>query len=273
MNLLLHGVGDPAGNKELPIACEDSLAVPPRKRVDVVLTNPPFGVKGSYIRNTGGGAEGELSRRDFWAQTSNKQLNFLQHVHAMLKPGGRAAVVVPDNVLFEGGAAEEIRKRLLTTCDVHTLLRLPSGIFYAHGVKANVLFFDHLPKATKDSEKAKKLWVYDLRTDTKFSLKSNPLGEADLAEFVACYNPSDRQKRNASIVAGQNVQRWRSFDVSWVLERPSASLDIAWSVEPIHNLVPAAERLRVLANRVAADLRRAIQQVEEAGHGLSLPVE
>jgi type I restriction enzyme M protein len=155
MNLLLHGVGDPTGKTELPISCEDSLANPVRKSVDVVLTNPPFGVKGSFFSTTDEGSAGEVVRKDFWVRTSNKQLNFLQHVYTMLKPGGRAAVVVPDNVLFEGAAAEEIRRRLLTTCDVHTLLRLPTGIFYAHGVKANVLFFDLLPAETNGAARAR----------------------------------------------------------------------------------------------------------------------
>ncbi len=127
MNLLLHGVGDPTGKAELPISCEDSLANPPRRLVDVVLTNPPFGVKGSFFSTADESSAGEVVRKDFWVRTSNKQLNFLQHVYTMLKPGGRAAVVVPDNVLFEGGAAEEIRRRLLATCDVPYPLAAPDG--------------------------------------------------------------------------------------------------------------------------------------------------
>ena len=265
MNLLLHGIDDPAGDNELPIVCEDSLAAPPRKRVDVVLSNPPFGVKGSFIKTSEEGVEGEVVRTDFWARSSNKQLNFLQHIYSLLKPGGRAAVVVPDNVLFEGGAAEEIRRRLLTTCDVHTLLRLPSGLFYAHGVKANVLFFDLLsPKAA--SSRSRALWVYDLRVGNRFSLKSNPLQREHLAEFVEFYHPEDRQRRKAS--PGEAFQRWRDFDVSWILKQPSASLDISWVPESQDDPMPASERLRFLSNRVAADLRKAIQHVEEAGRGL-----
>src|SRR5206468_5456495 len=122
-------------------------------------------------------------REDFWASTSNKQLNFLQHLKTLLMMNGRAAVVVPDNVLFEGGAGETIRRKLLHECDVHTLLRLPTGIFYAQGVKANVLFFDRKPASETASTKT--LWVYDLRTNVHFTLKENPMKRENLDEFVA----------------------------------------------------------------------------------------
>ena len=138
-------------------------------------------------------------RDDFWATTSNKQLNFVQHVKTLLKINGRAAVVVPDNVLFEGGAGETVRRKLLHECDVHTLLRLPTGIFYAQGVKANVLFFDRKPAS--ETPWTKTLWVYDLRTNKHFTLKTNPLKRADLDEFVACYHPENRHERTADLVA------------------------------------------------------------------------
>ena len=138
-----------------------------------------------------------------WASTSNKQLNFLQHVFTILKQHGRAAVVVPDNVLFEGGAGETIRRELLKQADVHTLLRLPTGIFYAQGVKANVLFFDRKPAADKQAWTTK-LWIYDLRTNLHFTLKENPLKRADLDDFVACYSAKDRTKRKES-------ERWKPF--------------------------------------------------------------
>lgn len=267
MNLLLHGVGNPQGDAELPIACEDSLATMPRTHVDVVLTNPPFGVKGSFVATGDDGpSNGEVVRKDFWVRTSNKQLNFLQHVCSMLLPGGRAAVVVPDNVLFEGGAAEEIRRRLLDRCDVHTLLRLPPGIFYAHGVKANVLFFDLLKKGETAPGK---LWVYDLRSENKFSLKSNPISSAHLADFVARYKPSKRGKRKADDGKSDGFPRWRAFVASSLRARPSCSFDIAWSREVAENPVPAAERLRVLSARVAADLREALLSVEKVSRGLS----
>jgi type I restriction enzyme M protein len=271
MNLLLHGVGDPTGDAELPIACEDSLAECPKTQVDVVLTNPPFGVKGSFVAvGDNGPSNTEMVRRDFWVRTANKQLNFLQHVYSLLVPGGRAAIVVPDNVLFEGGAAEEIRRRLLANCDVHTLLRLPTGIFYAHGVKANVLFFDILRKGEAIPGK---LWVYDLRSDNRFSLKSNPISTTHLADFVLRYKAGERNKRKADDGRETGLQRWRAFDISSILARPSCSFDLTWSPAVTENPVPAGERLRVLATRVAAELREALQQVEKAGFGLPSPLD
>ena len=164
----------------------------------MVLANPPFGKKSSVtIVNEAGEAEKEaltINRDDFWASTSNKQLNFLQHVFTILKQHGRAAVVVPDNVLFEGGAGETIRRELLKQADVHTLLRLPTGIFYAQGVKANVLFFDRKPAQEKPW--TEKLWIYDLRTNKHFTLKENPLKRADLDDFVACYHAENRHERS-----------------------------------------------------------------------------
>src|SRR5256885_15182146 len=147
----------------------------------MVLTNPPFGKKSSVtIVNEAGDEEKQsliVHRDDFWASTSNKQLNFLQHVFTILKQHGRAAIVVPDNVLFEGGAGETVRRELLKQADVHTLLRLPTGIFYAQGVKANVLFFDRKPAAEKPW--TEKLWIYDLRTNKHFTLKEPSSSEID----------------------------------------------------------------------------------------------
>lgn len=149
MNLYLHGIG----GEESPIIVVDALVSDPGDRFEMVLTNPPFGKKSSVtIMNGDGKGEKEAlvyERQDFWATTSNKQLNFLQHVKTLLKINGKAAIVVPDNVLFEGGAGETVRRKLLAECDVHTLLRLPTGVFYAQGVKANVLFFDKKPAREK----------------------------------------------------------------------------------------------------------------------------
>ena len=201
MNLLLHGISD-RKHDTLPIVCADSLREKPRKCVDVVLTNPPFGTKGSAgsgesaRKRFDGKDELTTARSDFWAQTANKQLNFVQHVVSLLKPGGRAAVVVPDNVLFESGAATSVRRHLLETCDVHTLLRLPRGLFYAQGIKANVLFFDRL--RSEGPAPSRLLWVYDLRSDSRrMSLKTNPLQREDLAEFVTVFRPGARGKRGA----------------------------------------------------------------------------
>ncbi|PKK81404.1 MAG: DNA methyltransferase, partial [Thermoplasmata archaeon HGW-Thermoplasmata-2] len=184
MNLYLHGIG----GTESPITVGDSLISDPGDKYEMVLTNPPFGKKSSVtIVNGDGKAEKEsltYERQDFWATTSNKQLNFVQHVKTILKINGKAAVVVPDNVLFEGGAGETVRRKLLHEFDVHTLLRLPTGIFYAQGVKANVLFFDKRPASEKPW--TEKLWIYDLRTNVHFTLKTNTLASDDLQDFVKC---------------------------------------------------------------------------------------
>src|SRR4051812_20514428 len=184
MNLILHGVGPEGAEGEPPVQTDDSLRGDPGTRFDLVLTNPPFGKKSSVmVVNASGDQEREaltVVRDDFWASTGNKQLNFLQHVKTLLKVPGRAAVIVPDNVLFEGGAGETIRRKLLHECDVHTLLRLPTGIFYAQGVKANVLFFDRKPASATPWTQA--VWIYDLRTNVHLTLKTNPLKRAPDAE-------------------------------------------------------------------------------------------
>src|SRR5205814_5729809 len=176
--------------------------------------NPPFGRKSSmtFVSDDGEVAREDLVvvRDDFWASTSNKQLNFVQHVKTLLAINGRAAVVMPDNVLFEGGAGETVRRRLLEECDVHTLLRLPTGVFYAQGVKANVLFFDRKPASETPWTKA--LWIYDLRTNQHFTLKQNPLRREHLDEFVAIYKPHARQER-------EETERFHVFPYEELLKR------------------------------------------------------
>ena len=167
MNMLLHGIGH-ANGREL-IEVRDWLAKTPSTTVDVVLAIPPFGV------GTVTGENYATSRTDLWTETTNKQLNFVQHIYTLLKLNGRAAVIVPDNVLFESGAEETIRRKLLQQCDVHTLLRLPNGIFYAGGVKANVLFFDKKPPRPDGSPATRQLWVYDFRNGQHFTMKQNSL--------------------------------------------------------------------------------------------------
>ena len=190
MNLYLHGIG----GEEPVIVVDDSLRSHPGVNFDLVLTNPPFGRKSSItFINAEGASQREMlsvERPDFWATTSNKQLNFLQHVRTLLKTHGRAAIVVPDNVLFESGAGEAVRRHLLDECDVHTLLRLPTGIFYAHGVNANVLFFDRKP--ARETPWTQDLWIYDLRTNYRFTLKTNPMTREHLDDFVSCYNANVR---------------------------------------------------------------------------------
>lgn len=259
MNLLLHGIGSQDFE---PVEAADSLASDPGERFNIVLTNPPFGKKSSY---TVVGQEGEVSkeretyeRDDFWATTSNKQLNFVQHVKTILAVNGRAAVVVPDNVLFEGGAGETVRRKLLHDCDVHTLLRLPTGLFYAQGVKANVLFFDKKPAS--ETPWTKKLWIYDLRTNQHFTLKTNPLKRDDLDEFVQCYNPANRHERKATWSEKKPDGRWRAYNYDELIARDKASLDIFWlkdeSLEASDNL-PDPD---VIAQEIVDDLEAALEQ-------------
>lgn len=262
MNLLLHGIGAPNG--ESPIAVDDSLAADPGERYPMVLTNPPFGKKSSM---TIIGAEGETSREsltvvreDFWATTSNKQLNFVQHVKTLLDIEGRAAVVVPDNVLFEGGAGETVRRRLLHECDMHTLLRLPTGIFYAQGVKANVLFFDRKPAS--EHPWTKELWIYDLRTNQHFTLKQNPLTYEHIVPFIEAYTPENRHAREES-------ERFKRFRYEELMARDKVSLDITWlrdeSLEDTDNLPPP----EVIAAEIAEDLEAALTQFAEIAASLS----
>src|SRR4029079_1393204 len=228
MNMMLHGIGS---DKDLPTVVTYSLAADPGDRFDIVMTNPPFGKKSS---TTIVGEEGQVSkerdiveRDDFWATTSNKQLNFVQHVKTLLKQNGRAAVVVPDNVLFEGGAGETVRRKLLHECDVHTLLRLSTGLFYAQGVKANVLFFDKKPAS--ETPWTKKLWIYDLRTNEHFTLKTDPLKREDLSECVECYGAGgNRHSRKPTWSEQTPDGRWRAYDYDELAKRDKVSLDIFW---------------------------------------------
>lgn len=210
MNLYLHGIG----TNRSPIVCDDSLEKTPSHMVDVILANPPFGTRpaGSV----------EINRPDFYVETKNNQLNFLQHIMVMLKANGRAAVVLPDNVLFEGNAGEVIRKKLLSDFNLHTILRLPTGIFYAQGVKANVLFF-------QNGSPTKEIWFYDYRTGIKHTLATNPLQRHHLDDFVKCYNAENIAGRIETFDAETNPNgRWRKFSIDEILKRDKTSLDITW---------------------------------------------
>ncbi len=251
MNLVLHGIG----GDDSPIVVADSLAADFGERFEMVLTNPPFGKKSSVtvVNGEGKGEKEALTyeRQDFWATTSNKQLNFVQHITTLLKMNGKAAVVVPDNVLFEGGAGETVRRKLLKSCDVHTLLRLPTGVFYAQGVKANVIFFDRKPAS--DKPWTEKVWIYDLRTNQHFTLKTNPLKLDDLQDFIKCYNPDNRHRR-------KETEQFKSFTYDELMQRDKASLDIFWlkdeSLEDSANL-PDPD---VLAAEIAENLEAALAQ-------------
>ena len=270
MNLLLHGIGPSGDEADPPVSTDDSLRADLGTRFELVLTNPPFGKKSSVlVINEEGDEEKQaltVVRDDFWASTSNKQLNFVQHVKTLLKINGRAAVVVPDNVLFEGGAGETVRRKLLHECDVHTLLRLPTGIFYAQGVKANVLFFDRKPASETPWTKA--LWIYDLRTNQHFTLKTNPLKRSDLDDFVACYHPENRHERKPTWSEKNPAGRWRSYPYEELLQRDKVSLDIFWlkdeSLEDSANL-PAPD---IIAADIVEDLRTALEQFEAISEDL-----
>ncbi len=261
MNLYLHGIGGAAS----PVEQRDPLLSDPGGRYDLVLTNPPFGKRQSFrIVNQEGDIETERQdyvREDFTVTTSNKQLNFLQHIMTVLKPGGTAAVVLPDNVLFDSGAGETLRRRLLRDFNFHTLLRLPTGIFYKQAVKANVLFFEKVPGgervATQD------LWVYDFRTNQNFTLRERPLKRADLDDFVACYQSALGPHMR------KETERFRKFGYDQLIARDKLNLDIFWlkdeghidpdslpppdevAAEIVENLELALEKFRKVAAELA----------------------
>ncbi len=252
MNLYLHGIG----TDRSPIICQDSLEKAPSTLVDVILANPPFGTRpaGSV----------EIDRQDFYVETKNNQLNFLQHMMVMLKNGGRAAVVLPDNVLFEGGAGETIRKELLKNFNLHTILRLPTGIFYAQGVKANVLFF------TKGTP-TKNIWFFDYRTGVKHTLATNPMLRHHLDEFVECYKADNINARTETYNAETNPNgRWRKYDVDEVMKRDKTSLDISWiKLNDDDNDMSLAELMSNIQeksdniSKAVAELQKLLANIEE----------
>lgn len=265
MNLFLHNIGDIYSNN-MPIAFGDALLMDPGYRVDYVMTNPPFGKKSSItLTNEEGEQEDEdlvYNRTDFWTTSSNKQLNFVQHINTLLKATGKAAVVVPDNVLFEGGAGETVRKKLLETTDLHTILRLPTGIFYKPGVKANVIFFDKRPASAQ--RQTKEVWIYDLRTNMHFTLKQHPMTDADLQDFIRCYHPENRYERTETYSEQNPDGRFRKFDVERdILTRDKTSLDIFWikdkSLADLDNLPSPDE----LAADIIDNLQSALQSFSE----------
>jgi type I restriction enzyme M protein len=265
MNLYLHGIG----NSESPIKSGDSLATDSGERYDVVLTNPPFGKKSSYRVV---GEDGEMDteredyeREDFKFTTSNKQLNFLQHIMTIMESDGRAAVVLPDNVLFEAGSAGEgIRERLLKQFDFHTMIRLPTGIFYKPGVKANVLFFDKHPPRADGKPNSKELWIYDFRTNLHFTLKKNPLQPSDLDDFIGCYAAGNHSKR-------KETERFKRFSVADLLKRDKLNLDIFWlkdeSLDDVDSLPPPDE----IAAEIVENLQAALEAFQSVADELATP--
>ena len=264
MNLYLHGIG----NGESPIRFADALASDPGERYDVVLTNPPFGKKSSYKVI---GEDGEVDteredyeRGDFKFTTSNKQLNFLQHIMTVMQGNGRAGVVLPDNVLFEAGSAGEgIRKRLLEQFDFHTLLRLPTGIFYKPGVKANVLFFEKRAPRSDGKPNSQAVWIYDFRTNLHFTLKKNPLQPSDLDDFIACYSAGNRGRR-------KETERFKRFDVSDLLRRDKLNMDIFWLKDESLDDVDSLPAPDVIAAEIVENLQAALEAFQSVADELAV---
>jgi len=268
MNLFLHGIG---GDRVVVHASHDSLAAPWKATFSMVLTNPPFGKKSSVtFVNEEGEAEKEdriILREDFWTSTSNKQLNFVQHIYTLLKIDGRAAMVVPDNVLFEGGAGEKVRRNLLQKCRVHTLLRLPTGIWYSPGVKANVIFFDK--KEGRPEPWTDKLWVYDLRTNLHFTLKQSPIQRSDFDEFVECFKPGRMHDRRETWGDDNPEGRWRCYHYEELLKRDKLSLDLFWIKDKSLTDTDSLPEPSVLAAEIADELAEALEQFQKVAGRLS----
>ncbi len=245
MNLYLHGVG----TDRSPIICQDSLEKEPDILVNVILANPPFGTRPS--------GSVDINRSDFYVETKNNQLNFLQHIMLSLKTGGRAAVVLPDNVLFEGGAGEVIRKKLLSEFNLHTILRLPTGIFYAQGVKANVLFFTRRVVGTKD------IWFYDYRTDVKHTLATNPMQRHHLDDFVSCYHAEDINARVETYNAETNLNgRWRKYTCDEVITRDKTSLDVSWIKQGGDEVDYSLSELMAIIKEKSDNISKAVAELQ-----------
>lgn len=270
MNMFLHNIGEIDG--DAPVSPNDALIADSGQRFDYVLANPPFGKKSSmsFTNDEGEQEKDDLTynRQDFWATTSNKQLNFVQHIRTMLKTTGRAAIVVPDNVLFEGGAGEIIRRKLLENTDLHTILRLPTGIFYANGVKANVIFFDN--REASPFHWSKEVWYYDCRTNIHHTLKKQPMRFNDLQDFIQCYNPQNRHVREESWDPETNPEgRWRKYTYEELIARDKTSLDIFWlkdkSLTDLDNL-PDPE---ILASEIIENLEAALANFKNVSISLN----
>jgi type I restriction enzyme M protein len=263
MNMYLHNIGEIDGNT--PIKSSDALISDDGIRVDYVLANPPFGNKSSIsITNEKGEIQKQdmsYNRQDFWESTANKQLNFVQHIKTILKITGEAAVVLPDNVLFEGGDSESIRKQLLKTTELHTILRLPTGIFYAPGVKANVLFFNNKP-ASKEPW-TKEVWFYDYRTNVHHTPKKKVMTMQHLDEFIKLYNSENLNKRKETWSEENDDGRWRKYSYNDIVKRDKTSLDIFWirdkSLTDLDNLPDP----NVLANEIIENIESGLSSFRE----------
>lgn len=262
MNLFLHGIGDLKETPEIEVV--DSLLEPPKEKVDIVLANPPFGKSSTYTITNDlklSKQEGYIFRKDFWTTTSNKQLGFVQHIISMLNENGRAAIVLPDNVLFEGGAGEIIRKKLLQETNLHTILRLPTGIFYANGVKVNVLFLEK--RVTKDKPSTDHIWFYDYRTNVRHTLKKNPLQYSDLKKFRECYCASEREI-TPETYSHQNLSgRFRKYSYNEIISRDQVNLDITWLRQDGEVNLDELPEPEILAQEIIDNLEAIVNNFKE----------
>ena len=266
MNLSLHGIGNEGF---IPVSTGDSLSKHPGEYYDVILANPPFGKKSSVtiVALDGKTTKEDLiiQREDFWCSTSNKQLMFLQHIVSTLKIGGSAAVVLPDNTLFEGKVGETVRRRLLENCNLHTIIRLPTGLFYAQGVKANVLFFK---KGVASPEPhTKKVWFYDMRTNMEFTAKKNPVKYSDFEEFISLYKKGSIENRKSTWSESNPEGRWRDYTLQEILLRDDTNLDVFWlkkdseiDLDSIQHPKEITEKLQLNLTKVV-DLADKLKQI------------
>ncbi|CAL9565941.1 type I restriction-modification system subunit M [Streptomyces sp. enrichment culture] len=274
MNMLLHGIGKSDGPSLISVG--DALADKPSgKHATLVLANPPFGRKSAItVIGQDGEAEKqdtEYDRDDFTATTTNKQLNFLQHIMSLTAVGGRAAVVLPDNVLFEGGAGEKVRRKLLDEFDLHTILRLPTGIFYAGGVKANVLFFEKKPPRADGKPHTTETWVYDFRTGQHFTLKQRPLTRAHLDDFVAAYRPGE--PRSSRTESEDENGPFKKFTYEDLIARDKVNLDITWMKDPALDDADNGLPPEVIAEEIVRDLQSALNEFTAIARSLGGDVD
>jgi type I restriction enzyme M protein len=268
MNLFLHGIGDLKETPEIEVI--DSLIEPPKVKVKVVLANPPFGKSSTYtITNDEKLSKQEafILREDFWTTTSNKQLCFVQHIISMLEVNGRTAIVLPDNVLFEGGAGEIIRRKLLEETNLHTILRLPTGIFYANGVKVNVLFLEKKEKTKKPT--TKEVWFYDYRTNVHHTLKKHPLQFEHLESFVKCYKTKQREKTEETWSEKNLNGRFKKYSYDELISRDRVNFDITWLKDDNFIDLDSLPEPEILAQEIIDSLESALNSFREVVKSLA----
>ncbi|WP_423740266.1 N-6 DNA methylase [Flavobacterium columnare] len=264
MNLFLHGVGDMQKTPDINIV--DSLLDPPTEKPKIILANPPFGKSSSYTITNDKKLGEQVDfkyREDFWTTTSNKQLAFVQHIISILQEEGRAAIVLPDNVLFEGGAGEIIRKELLEKTDLHTILRLPTGIFYANGVKCNVLFLE------KKKSKNREIWFFDYRTNVHHTLKKQVLKYENLIPFVECYQSKDKEKTNETWSEENPKGRFRKYTYDEILARDKTNFDIFWLKDENYIDLDSLPEPEILAQEIIDGLESALNSFREVVKSLA----